>query len=53
MLNPGDSIKDITFYATWTLIKVDATVRHISKIEEGRYIIGVDSSEIIESSEII
>ncbi len=53
MLNPGDKIKDITFYATWTLIKVGATVRHITKIEEGQYIMGVESNEIIESSEFI
>ena len=26
-------IKDITFYATWTFIQVDTTVRHIAKIK--------------------
>ncbi|MBW1870151.1 MAG: hypothetical protein JRI73_12980 [Deltaproteobacteria bacterium] len=54
MLNPGDRIKDITFYATWTFIQVDTTVRHITKIKnephKGLYIIGVESGEIIESS---
>lgn len=53
LLKPGDKIKDITFYATWTMIQVDAVVKHRSKIESGKnrgqYIIGVESSEIIEN----
>jgi hypothetical protein len=53
MLKPGDKIKDITFYATWTMIQVDAVVKHRSKIESGKhkgqYVIGVESSDIIEN----
>lgn len=53
-LKPGDTIDDLTFYAKWTMIKVDAEVRHITKIDggehKGRYLIGLRSNEIIESS---
>jgi hypothetical protein len=53
MLKPGDKIKDMTCYAARAMITVDAEVKHITKIEEGnfkgQYIIGIESSEIIES----
>jgi hypothetical protein len=53
LLKPGDTIRDMTFFAKWTMIKVEVTVRHITKIEEGThsglYMIGVASKEIIES----
>ncbi len=53
MLRPGDKIKDVTFYATWTMIQVDAVVIHRSRIEsgehKGQYVIGIESSEIIEN----
>jgi hypothetical protein len=53
MLKPGDVIKDITFYGASTLIRVDATVRHITKIGhgpyKGQYSIVVESSDIIKS----
>jgi hypothetical protein len=53
MLKPGDKIRNITFYATWTMIQVDAVVKHRSKIEsgqhKGRYVIGIESSQIIEN----
>jgi len=53
MIKPGDVIKDITFYAEWTLIRVDATVKHITKIvrgpHKGQYVIGLESSEVITS----
>lgn len=53
MLKPGDKIKDITFYASWTMIQVDAVVKHRSKIKSGKhkgqYVIGIESSEIIEN----
>lgn len=35
ILNPGDEIKDITFYATSAMIKVDGIVRHKTLIKEG------------------
>ena len=53
MLKPGDKIKEMTCYAARAMITVDAEVKHITKVEEGnfkgQYIIGVESSEIIES----
>lgn len=49
----GDIIENITFYGSWTVIKVDGTVRHITKIDEGKfkggYLVGIESSDIIES----
>jgi hypothetical protein len=53
MLKPGDVINDITLYGASTLIRVDATIRHISKIGNGpykdQYSIGLESSDLIES----
>lgn len=53
ILKPGDKIKDMTCYAARAMITVDAEVKHITEIEEGnfkgQYIIGIESSEIIES----
>lgn len=55
-LQPGSLIPDMTFYATWTLIRADAKVRHITPITRGRhkghYLLGVESKEIIESSKV-
>jgi len=52
-INVGDKLEDITFYATWTMINVNGTVRHKTKINEGKYmgsyILGIESPEIIES----
>jgi len=54
MIKPGDKIRDITFYARWAIIKVDALIRHITELDsgpyKGQYVIGVESDEIIESS---
>jgi hypothetical protein len=53
ILKPGDKIKDLRCYAARAMITVDAEVKHITKIEEGnfkgQYIIGIESSEMIES----
>jgi hypothetical protein len=53
MLRKGDKIEDISFFASWTMIKVSGTVKHITKIEDGKYkgcyILGIDSPDIIES----
>jgi hypothetical protein len=53
MLKKGDKIKGMTCYAARVMITVDAEVKHITKIEEGKFkgqhIIGVESNEIIES----
>jgi hypothetical protein len=52
ILNSGDLIADMNLYSQWGIIKVDATVKHITKIEQGKYkdqyILGVRSNEIIE-----
>lgn len=54
-LERGDEIKEITFYATAAIIKVQGIVRHKSKIQEGKYsgcyILGIESPDIIESCE--
>ena len=53
MLKSGDVIKDITFYGESTFIRVDATVKHITKIGDGPYqgqhAIGVEASSIVTS----
>jgi hypothetical protein len=53
LMHKGDRIEDITFFASWTMIKVSGTVRHITKIDEGKYkgcyILGIESPDIIES----
>jgi len=52
LLERGDEIKEITFYATAAIIKVRGTVRHKSKIGEGKYtgcyILGIESPDLIE-----
>jgi len=54
-LKSGDQIRDITFYASWALIKVDARVRHVSKIDQGLYqgmhVIGVEAEELITNAQ--
>jgi hypothetical protein len=53
LLHKGDKIEDISFFASWTMIKVSGTVKHITKIEDGKhkgcYILGIGSPDIIES----
>lgn len=53
-LKPGDPLRNITFYAQTAIIKVDGIVKHITKVEGGRYkgsyVLGIESPEIIESS---
>lgn len=52
-LDIGDQINDITFYGSWTVIRVDGTVRHKTRIGDGKYeggfLLGIESSEIIEN----
>lgn len=52
-LNEGDELKEISFFATWTVLTVDGTVRHKTKIEEGKYegcyLVGIESQELIEN----
>ena len=52
-LNAGDTLENMTFYATWTMINVDGTVKFKRKIIDGKYknhyIIGIESYDIIDS----
>ncbi len=54
MMTPGLLIRDMVFYATWTLIRADARVRHVTRLtngpHKGHYLLGVESEEVIESS---
>jgi hypothetical protein len=53
LVNVGDNLKNMLFFATSKLIRVRGTVRHKTKIEEGEhrgcYVVGVESPEIIEN----
>jgi hypothetical protein len=53
ILHKGDKLADISFFTSWSMIKVDGIVRHLTKIEEGEhkgcYILGIESVDIIES----
>ncbi|MFC1533355.1 hypothetical protein ACFL7M_08340 [Thermodesulfobacteriota bacterium] len=48
----GDKLENITFYSARARINVDGTVRHKTKIDEGKYkdsyLIGIESPGIIE-----
>jgi hypothetical protein len=47
----GDMLKDIHFYASSAMLKIDGIVRHITRIEEGKFkggfYIGIESKDII------
>ena len=53
ILNKGDKLQDVTFFATWAMIEVDGKVKHKTRIEEGKYkgcyLLGIESPDIIES----
>jgi hypothetical protein len=53
ILQKEDTLENIIFYTPRSRIKVNGTVSHITKITDGKhkgcYIIGIHSSEIIES----
>jgi len=53
IVQKGDRLDDITFLTSWSMIKANGTVSHITKIEDGKqkgcYLLGIDSREIIES----
>jgi len=53
-LSQGTVIPDMVFYAPWTLIRADATVRHVTRIRAGKhqgdYLLGVESKDIVENS---
>lgn len=52
MLQPGDQIKNICFFASWAIMKVDARVVHITPIGEGKYrgnhLMGLDLNDTLE-----
>ena len=54
LIRPGMKIENITFFARWAIIRVDAIVRHITALHsgphKGQFMIGLKSDEIIESS---
>ena len=49
----GDKIHDMSFFASWTMITVDGTVCHQTKIEKGKFkgccLMGIKSDDFIES----
>ena len=53
MVAEGEKLEDMTFCAEWTIINVEGTVRHKSKIEDGEhkgcFILGIETPDIIES----
>jgi hypothetical protein len=53
VLKKGDTIQDISFFATWSVFKIDGTVQHKTKIEEGEYkgcyILGIKSQDVISN----
>ena len=52
ILNEGDKVENITFYATTAMIQVNAAVAHKTEIEHGEYkgcyILGLKSEELIQ-----
>ena len=52
-LKDGDKLRDMTLYARESIIKVEGSIRHRTKIGEGKYkgsyILGIESPEIIEN----
>ena len=52
LLKGGDELQNMAFFSPWTVLEIDGTVRHKTKIEEGEYkgcyIMGIQSQDIIE-----
>jgi hypothetical protein len=48
----GDRLKEVELYAPWTIVRVDGTVRHKSKMHEGEYsgyhLLGIELDEKLE-----
>ncbi len=48
----GDRLKEVELYATWTMVRVDGTVRHKSRVREGEYsgyhLLGIELDEKLE-----
>jgi len=49
----GDKLHNMAFFAEWAMIRVNGTVRHRTKILDGKYkgcyVLGIESPEILES----
>jgi hypothetical protein len=56
MIKKGDVIKDIHFYAPNAMLKIDGIVRHITRIDEGKfkggYYIGIESKELMPTGKL-
>jgi hypothetical protein len=56
-LRRGDKLDGMTLYAESSMIKVDGTVRHVTKVSEGQhagcYVLGIESEEIIENCRLV
>jgi len=48
----GDRVKEVELYAPWTIVRVDGTVRHKSKMRRGKYggyhLLGIELDEKLE-----
>lgn len=53
LIKPGQKIRGMRFFAPWAMIEVDAVVRHVSKITEGKYkgccLVGIESQAFFEN----
>ncbi len=49
----GDRLQEVELYAPWTIVRVDGTVRHKSKMRRGKYsscqLLGIELDEKLES----
>lgn len=52
-LKKGDKLEGIQFFTPWAMVKINGTVRHVTKIEDGEhkgsYVIGIESPDTIET----
>lgn len=50
----GDLLREVLFFAAWAVIRVDATVRHKTMIDDGpdkgSYLLGLEAPEIFDES---
>ena len=52
IVKKGVILRDVAFFSRMSMLKVDGTVKHITKIDEGKYkgcyLLGIESSDIID-----
>ena len=50
-IKTGDELREVAFFTRMSMIKVDGIVKHVTKINEGKYkgcyLMGVESSDFI------